>query len=375
MVKKREIRVGLYRSRQSEKLTSRIRHLHDSQFTPHDRTVRVPENLPGGGIRGRLATHVTVGDFYEAISRSLYGGALLNRDYVGVDNGQMDLGLEGLAETSNDSELPPGSLVKPDLVVDGSFRAESKAWRTGQRCHLIDPQIFRYIEIQRKYPDQDIFFMFYRHTLGGIKKNKDKKNGAPMSELDVHAALSMGTCYSMVLPLSVILKLHGKWFGRKIRDKLAYEFPGAERYPPCTMARGRLFDQMMTKPRVTLKELGLRSKDYHISRAMSPENLELVAAGERIQVAQFPIVAMKDANQNWVGRLDEIYRRAHRDLERYRGEWSAAIEMKQFLLAERLKEPGNDSDSPDWVIEDLNVLLGQETVAENYDFEDDELPF
>jgi hypothetical protein len=375
MAKEKEIRVGLYRSRQSEKLTSRIRHLHNSQLIPYDKGVRVLENLPGGGIKGRLATHVTIGDFYEAVSRSLYGGVLLNRDHVGVDNGQMDLGLEGLAETSNDSELPPGSLVKPDLVLAGNFRAESKAWRTGQRCHLIDPQIFRYIEIQRKYPDQDILFMFYRHTFGGIKKNKDEKNESPMSELDVHMALSRGTCYSMVLPLSMILKLHGKWFGRKIRDRLAYEFPGAESYPPCTMARGRLFDQVMTKPRVTLKELSLKSRDYNISRAISPENLELVAAGERVPVAQFPIIAMRDANRDWMGRLEAIYQRAHQDLERHREKWSAAIEMKQFLLAERLKRSEEDSDPPDWVVEDLDELLGRERAAENYDFEDDELPF
>jgi hypothetical protein len=375
MSKEKEIKVGLYRSRQAEKLVSRIENLHNSQLSPANSIVSVPENLPGGGVGGRLATHVTIGDFYEAVSRSLYGGDLTNRDYIGSDDDQYDLGFREQEGANNGSELPSGSLVKPDLVMEGSFRAESKAWRTGQRCHLIDPQLFRYIEIQRKYPEQDIFFMFYRHTFGRIKGNGDERNKNPRSELDVHQDLAIGTLHSMVLPFSVVLKLHGKWFGRKIRDKLAYEFQGTESYPPCTMARGRVFDQIMAKPRVTLKELGLNSKDYEISRVMSPENLELVIQGEGTRVREFPIIAIRDANKGWLSRIESIYRRAHVDLEKHREEWEAAIQMKQFLISERFRGLDMGDGAPAWVTEDLDKLLERERVQENYEFEDDELPF
>ncbi len=287
-------KIGVYESPKFKKILEGIINEHKEVMTPekYSATITLIYDLYGNQ---KPANHVTMGDFYEGVSKAFYGGTVLNRISFGNPD-QLDI-FEGLerfldCEGEDDHTKPDGINLKDKLVW------ESKAWRVGQSCHLFDGQIRRYRKIQQRLPNFRTQFNLFRHVFFGVQS---KNFNLTMSELFRELA-EKGTKAEIKVPLSVILNLQGKEYG-VLNENLAYRFEskvgrGEYGYPSCTMARVPVFQGFLENPESTIEQIGLNPDDYVIKRVMSPKG---VIINEEVELMQFPIVEIEDKNHEaWI---------------------------------------------------------------------------
>ena len=290
-----------------EKLVNSVTRLHRREIVPAKNKISVARQMllfAGAGIK--MYHHVSLGNYYESMTAALWGGKLTNRVHV-LRNGSSG---EIASDSSEDAEENPLSddlfqedevpfeiegegLIKPDLVDrDGKAIGESKAWRSGHSCNLIDAQIYRYKEIQIKEPESEVYFAFYRHDLKKVKSFQG-------TEEDLFREMTSRTYFAVRLPFSTILAMHelGK---QRTKPKFFRRWDDERKFPGCTILRSPLLNSLLSDTKGTFEELELNSRDYVFERYKSPKDFEI----EGNAIRQFPILCAHDRNhKKWVARF------------------------------------------------------------------------
>ena len=248
-----------------------------SVFGKHQEELRPvkPKIIPfQGTFWGNTANHNSLGDFYELITCAFYGGKLTNIRYIiSKNNGNPEKGIY-------DGYMKPDVVHKKERVI-----GESKACVLGQSCNLLDAQIERYKEIQLQ-DNERIYFAFYRHSVRKIKSYEG-------TEEELFQELCKKTNYSIVLPLSTVLRLYEA--GRShSQNALVYRYEQEQNekytYPGCTCMRSPTLNKLLVDPEEILRTLGLNQAEYTILRRTSP--LRFLVNG--IPLRTFPIVEIRD---------------------------------------------------------------------------------
>lgn len=231
---------------------------------------------------------MVMGTFYEYLNRALYGGKLNDLKYD-IENPNGDLGEDS---------------IKPD-VIDHDNRVvwEAKACRASHSCNIMNRQLEGYKYIQYIYPDAKILFALYRHTLKGIKS----KPTEGFSEEDIVRELTNRTMFSVVLPLSLILRLQEIPRSHGINHARLYE--GGREWPDCLVINPRTIDGFLFEPEKILTYLDLNPKDFEIERYKTPVGLQV----NRRKIKPFPIVRVLSRKPwEWA---EEFLEKQHGNLE------------------------------------------------------------
>lgn len=243
-----------------ESLLEPVIDLHQQELVPSQKSVRLPHHKRKRQYSKR-GDHVSLGAFYELLTKSLYGGHLVSTLY-------------------NTSELDYPT--RPDVVSkDNKIIWESKAAVINRTLNLLDYQVTGYKHLQLNHPNSQIRFAIYRHSVRGIKSYPNTEEEL-LKELT--GTNGRSTVYSIVLPLSVVVALH------ESRDEdIIYRYDG-EAYDVCTVLRSKIPTRFITEPEIILDQLGLDPKDFEVDRLISPKNFRM---GTR-RLKQFPIVHIQD---------------------------------------------------------------------------------
>jgi len=294
--KKKTKRVGLHDMPIVEKLLGRIEEIYSwAQLNPESTSIEVP-NASLGGWDGN---QVSMGNFYEAVTRAIWGGILVGTQFAECkNNGSTPTLFEDLEDMVNWEGLSEETLVKPDLLIPERSWGESKSWRIDQSCHLLDGQVGRYEQIQKRYPNYEVFFAFYGHRYFGIRD-------AEVSGLELFGDLCNGTKYAVRAPFSLIRAMHAGT--GESNGELSYRYSGAK-YQPCTMARIRIIRGLLECPEEIIEKLGLDPEDYAFQKVTSPYGIKVNTAGLRpaseLILDQFPVLVIRDKDHSkWVEKF------------------------------------------------------------------------
>lgn len=250
-----------------EKLVEEIMPLHESAIKARNPKISIPVQM---SLTNTVPLSVTkrstlMGRFYEHINRALYGGTL-NDERIDVSWENGECGEES---------------IKPDVIDhEGRIVWESKACCSGHSCNIMNRQLDGYRYIQYYYPDAEVFFSLYRHSLKGIKSEPTEK----LSEEDIVQELIVRTLFSVVLPLGIILRLQEIPNSQGINHARLYE--GGKEWPDCLVINPKTIDRFLSDPEQNLRYLDLDPSNYIIERYRSPGNL----AVNRKRIKPFPVV-------------------------------------------------------------------------------------
>lgn len=252
-----------YFSMRLDDIVNSVRHLHTEEIILVRKSVLVPIN---GKIDDKLEVATTraimMGRFYEALTRSLFGGKL--GDVYHVRPAQKDV------------------IVRPDIVDIKNKRVfECKSICSGQSGTLLDTQMDGYRGFSLQHSEYEINFAFYRHSLAGIK---GEWSG---TSRDLFGDLAKRTAYLVVLPFSVVLALHNPEYGS---TKFMYRYQGDETaFDTCSCLRSSGLTSFFVSPEKVLEEMGLEVNDYQIDRKMSGE-----CKVQNCYVQSFPVVYVSE---------------------------------------------------------------------------------
>lgn len=264
-----------------EDIVKSVRHLHSEEIIPVKKQVFVPIN---GKIDEQLEVATTraimMGRFYEALTSSLFGGRL--GDIYHVRPFEEDV------------------IVRPDVVDVRNKRIfECKSICSGQSGTLLDTQMDGYKGFYSQYPNYEINFAFYRHSLHGIK-------GAwSGTSRDLFSDLAKQTAYLVVLPFSIVLALHNPSYGS---TKYMYRYQGEQTaFDNCSCLRSSGLTAFFVSPEQVIEEMGLDINAYQIDRKMSG-NCKV----QNGYVQSFPVVYISEKvtegsdNYKNIIELDEV---------------------------------------------------------------------
>jgi hypothetical protein len=393
MGEKKEKKVGVFRDSKIirfEDILATERGKFRAVLKPACNIIEVPTRLDQGGIKGKVGTHKTMGNYFEGVTTALYGGIPQNHLFVGGQNDQYQLEYEEAREYVNPEGLPDGILIKPDHVdVGAGVLSETKSWKVGGELHLRDPQIFRYLELQKQHPASEFWVNMYCHAFQNIKSNPRRRSKSPMNEFKLHRSLSRGTLASIRLPLSVLVSLHGKWLENGGAEQFT-RVADTGTYDPCVLARPEFMEALFRDPENALEGLGLDPKNYRVVRKLSPGGLAVRLNGGTFGARKFPILSIVGKSEReWIrDEFPIIYGRAKDSMVLY----LESRKQKKLLALQRLQASAAESgvnlgiDCPAWVRESLEQIVGKPSPSEVGlndidarllfgDEDDDDLPF
>nr|MBA4405080.1 hypothetical protein [Nanoarchaeum sp.] len=256
--------------------------------------------------------HMMMGRFYEEVSGAFYGGIVLEGRSIRDNPNQLSLNFSELEQMISWENKPEKELfIKPDIINVGKSIGESKACKNGSTLHILDGQTERYRKIQLRNPSHPIYFAIYRHSFHGIKS--DEITVKPDEE--IVQDLSLSTMYSIRIPLSILLHLHGTWYGN-LNPKLSYRHNGT-RYQCCTMAKEFAMKTLFQDPEIIIDMLNLNPKNYKITRIKSPEDFTVntTPIQSSTKLMQFPIVMIEDENhEEWINKFVRSEKRLGTDI-------------------------------------------------------------
>lgn len=283
-----------------------LSHFQDP-IVPVKSGVQKPQ-LDFGFIRD--ANSRRLGVFFEATTAALYGGRIKNYVRVNGNDTGDNHGLYG--ENGNRSVTGSinirGNGIMPDVLDEENRRMfEAKAISIGRnnKCQLRDEQIERYKYLQSIYPDFSVYFAFYRYSFDG---DFSGKNG---NEEELYKALSEKTRFSVVAPLSLVLRMHS--FNGRGTYRYCQSLDGGEPAGPVsTHVLAGTFCDFLDNPREVIERVGLDPLDYVVRRRMSPDYSgfngsakPFFAYGNRLK--RFPVLWIEDRDHaKWMERFGEI---------------------------------------------------------------------
>ena len=309
--KKRIKRTGVYISKPLKKFLEESTHAYTETLTPNREEVSIYCDHIS------KAKHVLMGKFYEELSGAFYGGIVLDGKSIRENPAQLDIDFGELEQMINWENKPKDELfIKPDIVNIGKSIGEAKGCKSGSSLHIFDEQTERYRKIQLRSPAHSVYFAIYRHAFQRIKD----KTATIRSGEEIIQDLSLSTMYSLKIPLSILLYLHGKWYGN-IKETLGYRY-GKSDYQDCTMAREFAIRSLFQDPEKIIDMLDLSPENYKITRKLSPGNFTVRTspAESLTTLTQFPILIIEDKNhEEWIDSFVESEKRLGTNIQEIQG--------------------------------------------------------
>ncbi len=231
--------------------------------------------VPLVGNGGGTGSHVKLGWFYENLYAGLFGGIRC-----------LDLLSKGPARRL------------PDVVEgEGAVFAEVKGCCVDKTTQLRDNQVEVYRILQNDYPDAELRLAIFRHCFPLIRSYDGP-------EEDLYRLLVGRTLYGLVLPFSMMLRLHEhKGIGGLVRRyNEAEPLVGVHSYESCACIRGTTMHRLLSEPEQVVEEIGLPAEEYRVTRLLTPEGLPV----NGVPLPSFPIARI-----------------AHLREEKWRREWLA----------------------------------------------------
>lgn len=268
-----------------DRLVESLIPFHNAEIMPKSREIFVDKQKSFFNLRGYMkATHVSLGNYFEAITCALYGGRLANRVELNGSSTEEDF----IREAIDDLRF-----VKPDVVNRrGRTIIESKSCGPHSACNLFDEQVGRYIELQLDEPNFDIYYAIYRH---GLKKTMSFRG----TEVELFGEMADRVKFSVLLPLSVIFKLFRCKERKKVRR---YGKNGkGQKYRNLSVVSTTVINSFFENPERNLLELGLNIEEYDCRRFISPKDFR----ADGYSIKQFPILRVRDKNRE--NFIDGVY--------------------------------------------------------------------
>lgn len=223
----------------------------------------------------RPMLHVSMGYFYELLTTALFGGVCQTNIY------------------RNDTDEDDDGLIKPDVVTNRNHILESKANRSGHQLLLLDSQIDRYRYLQSRHPAPRIYFVIWRHIFANVKSFKGSEN-------DLWHELSRKTVLGVVLPFSIILRMHDHGSsGENPLLTIRYDNRRFSCYN-CVRIRSPFTNSFYDNPDAAIASIGLEPKMFRWRRWNLPK-----VTINMVTVQRFPLVVIHDLDHDkWVSQFN-----------------------------------------------------------------------
>ena len=267
-----------------EAILTEIAPLHENVLEPVSRRIRIPfqMHLKGMDVYPSASKRMEfMGFFYESLNRGLYGGKLndvkFDIDFYSGENGS--------------------GTIKPDIVDDeNNIHWESKSNVFDKDCEIMKRQLEGYRSLQYTYPEKQYLLAIYRHKLLGIKKEERTLE-------EVFDELLKGTAFSLILPLSVVLKIYENPVSGDVKMARNYVSKN-NNWPDCLCIKPHTINRFLMSPLENFELLGFDPNRFEIERFFSPSNMTM----NRRKLRQFPIVKIVDTKYNeWVDEFRNSY--------------------------------------------------------------------
>lgn len=218
----------------------------------------------------RRKAHITMGLFYELLCTGLFGGTLTDRIDIKVNHKNIR--------------------IEPDVFCFRQKKIiESKGHRTGGKLNLLDDQVEKYKDYQMQYPDFEIYYVIWNHTLREITSYSQRLEM-------LFKDLSEQTVCALILPFSIILKMHEN------RDPMFFRRYDSDRWYRCVAVSSRFLNLPFLDSEMFFHLLSLNGSrnnflcDYYLL----PEGIKI----NQFEIKPFPIVWIKDLNyKQWAEEL------------------------------------------------------------------------
>lgn len=260
-----------------ESIIKEVMPFHIQILEPVHKSIGVPiqTSFGGFGLYPSASTRTRImGNFYEGLTRGIYGGRLNDSDFdIEFVNGEVS-----------------GRTVRPDVIDDeNSVHWESKGNYFEKECEIMERQLDGYKFLQYSNQDTAFLFSFYRHSLFEIRKKK-------RTEEEVIKGLLKGTMFSVVLPLGVILSLQKTPISKGVKLARNYQNKNTS-WPPCLCINPHTFNRFLINPAENLELMGFDSERFEIERYLLPGIIKV--NGKKLK--PFPIVRiMERGYERWV---------------------------------------------------------------------------
>ena len=251
-----------------------IRDMHVAEFAPAKREIRIPKQPDLWG-KDVIASHVSLGYFYELVINCLFGGKVLNHIYL-----------------PNREENESGvNLTKPDVVTPDRI-LESKASRTGRHINLWRDQVNRYKRLQTENLNVEVHYAAFRHNFKAIMSYQGTEEELYRSLATEH------TISCVMIPLRLVCALNDSLDVVLVRQ---YNKPNT--YGSVTKVTSPTINGLMLDPAPIINELGFDPAEFEIERYISPK----VIIDNNI-VRSFPLTVITDIyNPQFARELDETF--------------------------------------------------------------------
>lgn len=254
---------------------------------PSKSKIEIPIQLTFFEEIDAIGPNVAMGYFYELITSALYGGKVVT---TCID----------LKEEPNWYEEEDEEIIKPDVICNNKkIIFESKACRSGHYLNLWDTQVSKYKGMQLLKKDYKIYYAIYRHDFKRINKYCG-------SMKTLYENLVTSTILSVVLPFSIVLKLH-EFCGYSIIGR-RYDDYGYGARIGCSTVRSPAINRFFIEPENILEELDLKPESFIFKRYISPFRFFL----NDKRILAFPIIWVEDKDHDkW---LEEAFMEEFKDI-------------------------------------------------------------
>ncbi|MEK6917596.1 MAG: hypothetical protein AABW51_01485 [Nanoarchaeota archaeon] len=235
------------------------------------------------GFYDQRQLNENLGFFFELIAQGIYGGQLINKDFVSPQ-----LGLFSGRE----------EIIQPGLIVKEGYYKEVKSCRNGSALKLLVFQMNKYRSFLRlkttPYSAPDFEFEIFRHGIKDLDENFKTK-----SLEDLVKAICPKIKSSVSLPARVIYTLyfHGNNGGNPYTSKYS-----GEKWEPAVNFKSTGQNILLAYPLEFLEQLGLDTNDFEITRYRFPTDVTM--NGTRIP--SIPMLRIEDKKHHaWLPEFNE----------------------------------------------------------------------
>lgn len=212
--------------------------------------------------------HVKMGLYYELLTSSLFGGALIDR-IIKIENEHTYIGCKPDVKSRRRKEIH-----------------ESKGVKQGAHLNIMTDQIGRYKAVQITNPEYDIYFTIWRHSIKGIIRDR-------RTDGDFRDELGSCTLAGIKVPLSLIDAMYNAKQNNICRR---YNSSGWD----TVSVKSPYLNGLILNPVEAIGKIA-NVADYTWKRYRIPDGVVV----DGINVKPFPLIVIKDRNKKWVKSIIE----------------------------------------------------------------------
>lgn len=267
--------MGLTKNVQIDRLVEMALPGHQEEIEPFIRYVTIhpspdPKNdFPENGTRKAGA----MGDFYNYVTRGLFGGSLEEKFRIRVDGEEeVSLRVDVLDEDNKRGWESKGSIIG------------------GQTCNILDYQIRKYRFFQYLFPEVELSYIIFRQKIKRIKA------GYSGTEKQLYQDLTKATAYAIIIPFSLMTQMHDT---SQMPHELVLRYDGPQ-YDDCTCLKSPMLNTLLVDPAEVIRRMGLNHRNYEFERRRMPEGFYV----NHRKMTPIPTLEIKDKNYSeWVEKL------------------------------------------------------------------------